>query len=444
MSYHYAHTITDSLGEGLGLDFSRVKLNTINENELREIGGVGTFGFTRYSLASSPHCCTENYSDFRSLGKDIDWNGNGFIDPAPYPGNINNCVRQTPLGEELSGFNDWENIKLGGFRNSNAENLEKSIETLTYQDVLSINLSPHSVAGKDMVIAGDSPEVTFRLDGSGSFDSDGLDSDIRYQWLGDFAGTDTLKGVQPLATLAKGLHEIILYASDELATSDPDTIQIEVIDCPIGNHLFVDPLGIPNAPGTSWTQAIGSLINALNICEGCPNITELWLKKGTYVPDSTLSNCTFSIPSDVTIYGGFAGNETAVDQRDFLLNHTVLSGEIGDPNSINDNAYHVITIPDSTSNSILDGLIINGGNANGIRLSQQAGAGIYSEGAVEIRNCTIENCQALLHGAALYNMAPLGNIKMSNTTIINSNLQDGPLLNEQGAQLELDDDVDIK
>jgi hypothetical protein len=81
---------------------------------------------------------------------------------------------------------------------------------------------------------------------------------------------------------------------------------------------------------------------------------------------------TFQLKEGVAVFGGFAGTETARDQRDPAANVTILSGDLnGDDDNSNviyneptraDNSYHVVTGAD---NATLDGFTITAGNANG-------------------------------------------------------------------------------
>lgn len=92
---------------------------------------------------------------------------------------------------------------------------------------------------------------------------------------------------------------------------------------------------------------------------------EVWVAKGVYTPtSSTDRTISFGMKSGVGIYGGFAGTETARDQRDRDANRTTLSGEVGAPRS-SDNSYHVVSANNVDGTGVLDGFTITRGFANG-------------------------------------------------------------------------------
>ncbi len=135
--------------------------------------------------------------------------------------------------------------------------------------------------------------------------------------------------------------------------------------------IRVKPVGASSGVcGASWDTAC-DLHYALSI--SIPG-DELWVAAGTYKPtNSTDRSVTFSLPSNVALYGGFAGTETQRNQRDWTTNVTILSGDIDNNDSqtpvITDietvtgndtNSNNVVTI---AGNTILDGFTITGGNA---------------------------------------------------------------------------------
>src|SRR6185369_12511693 len=75
--------------------------------------------------------------------------------------------------------------------------------------------------------------------------------------------------------------------------------------------------------GANWTNAYTSLQSAL--ADSC---TEIWVAAGTYKPAASDRTVSFALESGTAIYGGFAGTETLLAQRDPLVNVTALSGDL--------------------------------------------------------------------------------------------------------------------
>ena len=115
--------------------------------------------------------------------------------------------------------------------------------------------------------------------------------------------------------------------------------------------------------GTSWTNAFTDLQSALQIAQ--PE-DDIWVAKGTYKPTSGADRTiSFIIPDSVKVYGGFVGNESQkydLRGRDFKRNETILSGNIGTPES-DDNSYHVVLTTNVSCETILDGFTITDGTA---------------------------------------------------------------------------------
>ena len=95
-----------------------------------------------------------------------------------------------------------------------------------------------------------------------------------------------------------------------------------------------------------------------------PNVNEVWLKAGNYSPTSFVGTSTaardksFWVKGNIKIYGGFNGTETELSQRNIVNNPTLLNG-VG--------AYHtmIVTNTNAASYTLIDGVTITGGNANG-------------------------------------------------------------------------------
>jgi predicted outer membrane repeat protein len=134
-------------------------------------------------------------------------------------------------------------------------------------------------------------------------------------------------------------------------------------------RIYVKADAQPPYDGTSWQTAFNDLQDALSIAQAN---TEIWVAAGTYRPDrgTGAREASFRLKNGVQLFGGFAGTETSLDQRDVNRNKTILSGDLkGDdgPNFANyeDNSYHVVLADRTTaSNTVLNGFVITGGNAN--------------------------------------------------------------------------------
>ena len=99
---------------------------------------------------------------------------------------------------------------------------------------------------------------------------------------------------------------------------------------------------------------------------------QIWVKAGTYKPGINRTS-TFALKDGVAIYGGFAGTETLLEQRDPTVNVTILSGDLnGNDNDTilpteptrAENVLHVVSGTGVGRGAILDGFTITGGNAN--------------------------------------------------------------------------------
>ncbi|MFT3893208.1 MAG: choice-of-anchor Q domain-containing protein [Anaerolineales bacterium] len=140
--------------------------------------------------------------------------------------------------------------------------------------------------------------------------------------------------------------------------------------------VYVVPGG-SGAGGCSWAAAFPNLQDALALAG---NGDQIWVAGGTYYPDQGAGQTndnrasTFNLKSGVSIYGGFAGTETQLSQRNVTANITVLSGDLDQVAGNTNNAYHVVTGTLVTSTAVLDGFTITGGNANG---GDNYGGGMY-------------------------------------------------------------------
>ncbi len=173
--------------------------------------------------------------------------------------------------------------------------------------------------------------------------------------------------------------------------------------------LYVTPLGNGTGDGSSWANAMNTeaFRSAL---QNCAAYTDFWVKEGTYTPTaiSNLREATFAIRPNVYIYGGFAGTETALNQRNPAVNVTILSGEINYNGSLAGNSYHVVTGASGADSALLDGFTVTGGNDDKL---YGHGGGMYNSNCtnLQVNNCTFSGNYGR-SGGGMYNY-------YSNTTV---------------------------
>jgi parallel beta-helix repeat protein len=156
--------------------------------------------------------------------------------------------------------------------------------------------------------------------------------------------------------------------------------------------IYVDVDAVGDSTGRDWENAFVELNRALLV--SIPG-DEIWVAAGTYRPTSWPNGGFddrekhFSLKNGVTVYGGFAGTETSLNQRHVGTNQTVLSGDIGIEGDNSDNCYNVFFHPKKIgldTTAILDGFIVTGGNAN--VSSHQYGGGMYNDSSSpSLANC---------------------------------------------------------
>src|SRR5664280_817466 len=117
-------------------------------------------------------------------------------------------------------------------------------------------------------------------------------------------------------------------------------------DAPAAVHYVDLNSTNPVAPYAGWNNSATNVQAALN---SSATGDEVWVASGTYFDNITQ-------PSGVALYGGFAGNETALDQRDWRNRITILDGR--QSNSV------VIVAVGATLATRIDGFTIRNGNAD--------------------------------------------------------------------------------
>ena len=226
------------------------------------------------------------------------------------------------------------------------------------------------------VVEGGQADFTVEASGSTSFS---------YQWRHN--GNDIMTAIPD--------HLVI----DSCTMADAGNYSCAIIggDSPISNAVplvvhapaiwYVDKnRTVPKADGDSWETAFLTIQEAINVASAGD---EVWVARGVYDEDrSSYAGGVLLINNkSIRLYGGFRGNETALKDRDWRANPTIIDGSrsyLGGP------ATHVVKIDGSGyPNILISGFTITGGNNDG-----GSGGGlyvVYTDPVLTIENCVIQN-----------------------------------------------------
>lgn len=173
--------------------------------------------------------------------------------------------------------------------------------------------------------------------------------------------------------------------------------------------------------GSSWNCATGDLQAAINAANSS---NQIWVAGGIYIPNrrsdapGTITpgdrNNAFVLKNDVKVYGGFAGTETSLSDRNLspATNVSILSGDLNSNDNgftnNSENAIHVVVSSGNNSAALLDGFTVQGGNCD-----NSGGAGIAcSNSSATFNNLKVQG-NAGRYGAGF-------NISSSSPAITNS------------------------
>lgn len=210
------------------------------------------------------------------------------------------------------------------------------------------------------------------------------------------------------------------------------------------------PTATGTGDGSSWDNASGDLqkmIDELADNNVSQQAGEVWVAAGTYKPQSQLISgmnysASFRMRDGISVYGGFAGNETSKQERDKgtmpwdFTNVTVLEAayyesKLAWTNSkwtVGSDSRHVVWFApmsgesDFTRITTLDGVTVQGGYAQGGTgqddFLTDRGAGVYMDGAnAYLSNCIVRENYATGNGGGVY----LKNGRVQTSLIYNNN-----------------------
>jgi predicted outer membrane repeat protein len=193
--------------------------------------------------------------------------------------------------------------------------------------------------------------------------------------------------------------------------------------------------------GSSWGTAFQNIQQALAVAASGDQI---WVAEGVYYPDEGPTQTdnsrseSFILIDGVALYGGFAGTESQLSERDWTTYVTVLSGDIDKNDTTNSagvveavaditgsNAYNVVRGTSLGSTTLLDGFTITAGYADSnICPGQGCGGGalFYSSAAPTLENLSFSANFANYYGGGLVNHGSTGTTLTGITFIANQAL----------------------
>lgn len=219
---------------------------------------------------------------------------------------------------------------------------------------------------------------------------------------------DYLTGTRRFRISAAGVADAVVDAT-ESENDDPPA------------RLYVDQSATGMNNGADWSNAFVEFSDALDLARSSSIVTEIWVAAGVYYPGDVgaARTSTFETIGDVDLYGGFAGTESALGDRDLSGHATILSGDIDRNDGVgfvgnSENAFHVVS--HNAGECVLDGFVVQGGNADGLESimeQNRGGAVILRGGTFRIRNCVLQESFGI-EGGALHNS---GTLDMQDTVI---------------------------
>lgn len=221
----------------------------------------------------------------------------------------------------------------------------------------------------------------------------------------------------------------ILDSIDPCPNLNPNDLDEDgVCDNAEPSRLYVNAAATGNDSGGDWANAHRELQTAIAVAENSGGaVREIWVAHGIYLPDYDVvfgrhtgdTGSWFSIGQDMRLYGGFAGSETTLEQRDPAAHPTILSGDLAGndvadltplmacldwetpappaclPYDVNgdkyvdaadvgfgENTWWLVGMYDWSGGTLLDGFVLRHANGTAIEVDD------FSD--VVLRNCTFE------------------------------------------------------
>jgi len=166
--------------------------------------------------------------------------------------------------------------------------------------------------------------------------------------------------------------------------------------------IYVDSTANGFNTGESWLHAFKELRDGVQFSNSSAEVDTIAIARGTYTPTATTSRSAgYLLSNAVEMYGGFPSGGGTFGTRDPIANKVRLSGDLGEKGVGADNSYHVVLDPLGGDTTLLDGLIIEDGYADGIGITG-VGAAVIGVDIIHLRNVSLRNNYGVSEGSTIF------------------------------------------
>lgn len=181
---------------------------------------------------------------------------------------------------------------------------------------------------------------------------------------------------------------------------------------PVPPVVYVDAAATGGQNGLTWADAFTDLRETLKHALERPGIAEIRVAQGTYHPAEPEGdrNESFLLIDGLVLRGGYSGVQGGdPNARDVAVYKTILSGDLNEDDAddfqnYRENSYHVVTGKMLSAATILDGFIIEAGNAGGMLIHANGGGMLNYDGSHPVvRDCLFRLNTSHGNGSGMYN-----------------------------------------
>jgi predicted outer membrane repeat protein len=153
--------------------------------------------------------------------------------------------------------------------------------------------------------------------------------------------------------------------------------------------------------GLTWQTAFKTILEGEGAAFGLatgggPSSCQVWVREGRYFMYVDHPINGIPVTNFGPLYGGFAGTESQLSQRNLAAHTTVIDG------ASPDGTQHVVNPVYGTSGGYLDGFTVTGARNTSTGVLGNAGGIDMSGGTTTLRNMTIQGNACVGNGAGLY------------------------------------------